>query len=301
MTRHLLLSLLFVGCGTSATVRFEDGGDASSNSSDGGTTDPGRSDASFAGDDAASPDGCSEASKLVYLFTDQADLYSFDPPTKKLTSLGSLSCASAASPNSMAVSRDGTAYVNYADGSIFKVDTKTLACASTSFKAAGWNQMGMGFSTNGTSGSEETLYVAKTDVFATSELARVALPSMTLAPIKGFSSAFANLNPELTGTGDGRLYGFFVDSSFGSAAKLAELSKTDASALSTVTLSKITSVGAWAISFWGGDFYLYYASDSGNTKVGRYRPSDKTFVDYMTTTVRIVGAGVSTCAPTTPR
>jgi hypothetical protein len=201
----------------------------------------------------------------------------------------------------MAVARDGTAYVNYADGSIFRVDIKTLACTGTSFKVAGWSQMGMGFSTNGTSGSDETLYVAKTASFGTSELARVALPSMALEPIKGFSSTFANLNPELTGTGDGRLYGFFVDSSFGSAAKLAELSKTDASAISTVALSKITSVGAWAISFWGGDFYLYYANDIGNTKVGRYRPSDKTFADYMTTSVRVVGAGVSTCAPTAPR
>ncbi len=300
MTRYAIVGLLILGCGTTSVTRFDDGGKGEGGGSD--ASDP-HGDASFS-TDAAAADDCSDAAKLVYLFTDSANLYSFDPPNKKLTSLGQLSCPSSSSPNSMAVARDGSAYVNYADGSIFKVDIKSLSCSSTAFKASGWTTMGMGFSTNGTASKDETLYVAKivSTLGSSSELARVVLPTMKLETINTFSStAFGGLSPELTGTGDGRLYGFFVDFVLGSAAKLAEVDKTNASALSNVTLSQITSVGAWAFSFWGGDFYLYYASGVASSKVGRYRPSDKTFVDYMTTNVRIVGAGVSTCAPVTPR
>ncbi len=297
MKRYWLLGLV-VGCGTAANARFDDGGKNDTSGLDGG--DPARTDASFSGDSAVGDD-CSEAAKLVYLFTQTAELYSFDPPSKTLTSLGQLSCATTASPNSMAVARDGNAYVNYADGTIFKVDVKTLKCSATSFTSS-WTQMGMGFSTNGTTNKDETLFVAKTTILGqTSELASVPLPPAALKPVQKFASAFANLSPELTGTGDGKLYAFFVDSNFGTAAKLVEISKTDATAVGTVTLSQITTVGAWAFSFWGGDFYLYYASATGNSKVGRYRPSDKSFVEYMTTSMRIVGAGVSTCAPITPR
>jgi hypothetical protein len=59
----------------------------------------------------------------------------------------------------------------------------------------------------------------------------------------------------------------------------------------------------FAFSFWGGDFYVYTATDtsaSKTTTVARYRPSDKSLDNAYMTNIgfHIVGAGVSTCAPT---
>lgn len=72
-------------------------------------------------------------------------------------------------------------------------------------------------------------------------------------------------------------------------------------------LPAVETPAAWAFSFWGGDFYLYTAPDplsdpSRTTNVTRYRPSDGSVdAQYMVNIgFRIVGAGVSTCAPLEP-
>jgi len=62
---------------------------------------------------------------------------------------------------------------------------------------------------------------------------------------------------------------------------------------------------AWAFTFWGEDFYLYTAPSAlagRTTNVTRYRPSDGSIdTGYMRDIgFRIVGAGVSTCAPIAP-
>ena len=82
---------------------------------------------------------------------------------------------------------------------------------------------------------------------------------------------------------------------------MGELDKSSANVTSSVPLPTVEVPNAWAFSFWGGDFYLYTAS-FGNTTVNRYRPSDSSVdTSYMTDIgFRIVGAGVSTCAPVAP-
>jgi hypothetical protein len=59
---------------------------------------------------------------------------------------------------------------------------------------------------------------------------------------------------------------------------------------------------AWAFSFWGGDFYLYTASSTTTSStVTHYTTADGGIdTGYTTAGFTIVGAGVSTCAPTTP-
>jgi hypothetical protein len=67
-----------------------------------------------------------------------------------------------------------------------------------------------------------------------------------------------------------------------------------------VDLSALGDVSGFAFSFWGGDFYSTDAIEHPS-KVSRYRPSDKKLeATYMpSANFVIVGAGVSTCAPTT--
>ena len=68
-------------------------------------------------------------------------------------------------------------------------------------------------------------------------------------------------------------------------------------------LDGVDTGAAYAFSFWGGDFYFYTSKDTGPSTVTRLRTADDTLeVVIPKAEFRIVGAGVSTCAPlTAPR
>ena len=109
---------------------------------------------------------------------------------------------------------------------------------------------------------------------------------------------------ELTGTGDGRAYMFA-----GTPAKLIEIDKTNGNILSTTNLG-LDLTNAFAFAFFNGDFYFF-------TEVGGFNTNSKvTWLDFddsegelangpqvinMNAPIRIVGAGVSTCAPVLPQ
>ncbi len=124
-----------------------------------------------------------------------------------------------------------------------------------------------------------------------------------LTRIGGFSGALQGRNAELTGTGDGRLYGFFTTT----PVQVAQIDKSTGAITSTRMLPTVETPDDWAFSFWGGAFYLYTSPSQSShpertSNVTLYRPSDDT-VDpaYMVNVgFRIVGAGVSTCAPIAP-
>ncbi len=248
---------------------------------------------------------CSEAAKLIYVLSDANDLYSFKPDEKVFTLVGQLGCQTAMSPNSMAVDRNAVAWVNYVDnnglgdsaGAIYKVSTTDASCepAPTINLTSGWYRSGMGFSTDGVDTDNETLFI--TSIGIGGSLGRIDMGSQSVVPVGNFSGQFANQSAELTGTGDGRLYAFFTSV----PVEVAEINKSNAGTISNVPLPTVEVPNAWAFSFWGGDFYLYTAS-FGDSRVNRYRPSDGTVdPNYMTNIgFRIVGAGVSTCAPLTP-
>jgi hypothetical protein len=248
---------------------------------------------------------CSEAAKLIYVLSDANDLYSFKPDEKILTLVGQLGCQTNMSPNSMAVDRNAVAWVNYVgdngfsdtSGAIYKVSTADASCepAPTVNLSNGWFRIGMGFSTDGVDTDAETLFV--TSIGIGGSLGRVDMGTNAVVPVGNFTGQFANQSAELTGTGDGRLYAFFTST----PVEVAEINKSNAATISNVPLPTVEVPMAWAFSFWGGDFYLYTAT-LFNSRVNRYRPADST-VDpaYMPDVgFRIVGAGVSTCAPLTP-
>jgi hypothetical protein len=97
-------------------------------------------------------------------------------------------------------------------------------------------------------------------------------------------------NAELTGTGDARLYGFFQ-----SQGQIAEIEKATAQILQTAIVNVPTAQSNWAFAFWAGDFWLFV-----DTGVYQYQPALNTTTMRATTKFGVLGAGVSTCAPTTP-
>jgi len=336
------LSLAAPGCGAKAGDGFGDAGasgssgNASGGSSGGwgGSSGSGSSSSgggsgssgSFGdaapppGDDGGSADCAPGAGQYIYVISDTNNLYRFDPTqfpsASAFTLVGAVPCVPPRSyVNSMAIDRQATAYVNFHDGSIVRMNTTApLACTPTSFKPAqlGFtNDLGMGFSTNAAGSTSETLYVSDNggpegDCTQSTPsagcmglgLAKLDTSSWTLTQVGAYTSPAAGYNAELTGTGDAKLYGFFTTtpSSYGPIDKSS--GHTDAPA-PTVLSSVSVGRGGYAFSFWGGDFYFYIAPRGNtvpqhlSTKTGMVTPGD--MLSFV-----VVGAGVSTCAPTVP-
>jgi hypothetical protein len=266
---------------------------------DGGSDGDGDSDgdADSDSDSDTSSDGCSEAAKKVYVIdgNDKA-LYSFDPPNKAFNKIGVVACQGAGSPYSMAVARDGTAYVLFWDDAgackgLYKISTADASCIEKTPFACGqqtFSTFGMGFATDGANTAAETLYVGKTT--SAYKLGKIDLGTWALSPIGLISGA-----PEMTGNGAGELWAFFA---WTTPPKVAQFDKATGVESNTVQLSQLQGNAAFAFAFYGGSFYLFHAP-SGDTAV--WKLTGSTLESYMPTTgIYVVGAGVSTCAPLSP-
>ena len=246
------------------------------------------------GGDGSTAGSCSKASTLIYVLGKTHELYSFDPATLQLGKVGMLNCpqnGGSATPFSMAVDRKGIAWVLYNDGHLYHVDTATAACTATSFTPgqSGFTKFGMGFVSD-TPGSEaEKLYVANED-----RIGVIDTGTFALTPAGGTFGFSAMV--ELTGTGDARLFGLF----YGFPPYISEINKANSQLLGEMPLDTVDIGTGFAYAFWGGDFWVFTAPNGVTSQIDRYQPSAGT----TTTTVvvqdvgfKIVGAGVSTCAP----
>ena len=247
--------------------------------------------------------GCSDAAKLVYVVSDTNELFSYDPAAAKFAKIGELNCpAGSETPNSMAVDRSGTAWVNFSEGSLFKVSTADASCQATTYQKqqGGFVRFGMAFATDSATSDKETLYVVGIEgTDGGKGLGKIDLTSMTLTKIGDFSGDLQGQGAELTGTGDGRLYGFFTTQP---SATLAQIDKGTGATSGETPLDGVNTGTAWAFSFWGGDFWFYTSSGEPSTVTRKQTSTDGSLSTAVPDVggFRIVGAGVSTCAPTTP-
>jgi hypothetical protein len=236
---------------------------------------------------------CVEASQWIYT-VDQSGMFSrFDPATSTFTDIGTLNCPSFYTPFSMAVDQNAIAWVAYSDGSLFKVDTATGKCEATSFKVGqhGFTSFGMGFVFDPLTGVD-TLYIAggSSGSSTQSELATVSFPALLVTPV-GTTDGM----PELSGTGDGSLWGFFpAGSSPTGMATLARIDPASGATLESYTYKTMTGGSNWAMKFWGGSFWIFL--DDSLYKVLRTDLKNPLLV-MSNGSRKIVGAGVSTCAP----
>jgi hypothetical protein len=327
--------MMAVACGGTSSNGFGGNGSGGGNTSSGsggssggggsGSSSGGSSGSSFGGSSGSSGspagNGCTgQAADYVYVLSAQNDLYSFAPAQKVFTKIGALGCQTTMQPNSMAVDRNAVAWVNYVQsdnkgndtaGVIYQVSTQDASCQPTPTVTlpAGFYRIGMGYSTQGSS-TNETLYIAGTGNGAGGSGTGLGEISGTSAMSLGmFTGTLAGQNAELTGTGDGRLFGFFTTVPTVQVAQI----QTDSSSGSPGTILSQTPMNGvvpptdWAFSFWGGHFYLYTslgipAPIGMGSNVTDYDPvSGSINTTYMQNIgFDIVGAGVSTCAPVTP-
>ncbi|MCA9584335.1 MAG: hypothetical protein KC657_03150 [Myxococcales bacterium] len=268
-------------------------------------TNPGDGGGGFgpAAGDAGARSQCAESTKLIYVVSEENTLYSFTPETATFKSIGLLRCdTGGASPTSMAVDREGYAWVRHSDASLWRVSTQDASCTSTKYAPGqqGIFQFGMGFATETSGSVNERLFIADSDG---SGLGQLDLATMKLTRVGEFDGALQGRTAELTGTGEGKLYGFFVTT----PAQIAEISKGTGQIKSAKELPGVNPGNAWAFAFYGGDFYIFTSAPTsgpplagGGSDVRRYRPSTGA-VELVKQKIgfKIVGAGVSTCAPTT--
>jgi hypothetical protein len=260
---------------------------------------------------------------LVYVVDENNGLRSFDPRKlaagqEPFTLIGTLNCqpqlpsvpgrdGEPVTPFSMAVDRDAVAWVMYTSGEIFKVSTQDASCQASPYTARQNNLLlfGMGFVTDAAGGMTEKLYAGggRADTSPMGQLAVIDVKQAAPAPtILGTLTAAAEQAPELTGTGDAKLYGFFPGLN---KAFVQEVNRTNGAATGQEYLIPGGLGGqtrAWAFAHWGAKFYIFVTTAVGGVTNSTVRVIDKANGGYTLALERlpylIVGAGVSTCAPT---
>jgi hypothetical protein len=276
-------SLLAIGCGPP------------SRNPNGGGPPP---DASNFGPDGNN--GCAEGAESVYTIDQLFNhLYRFDPPSKMFTDLGGLSCPTmfGATPFSMGVDRNAVAWVLYNSGELFQVQINNhLMCTKTTWASPlGLHVFGMGFSTDTAGGSTDSLFVGggASQSMSSYELAKVD-PTTMAATMIGTEVQL----PEMTGNANAELWGFMPDAT---TPHVVQFDKTNGSFAKDFPEPMLAgTMTGYAFAHWGGDYWVFLIKNS--------EPSTTVYqIDGMTGAVKssipntgrtIVGAGVSTCAPT---
>jgi hypothetical protein len=243
---------------------------------------------------------CAAEARFVYVIDGNGELYKFDPPSLQFTTIGTVDCGTVvATPFSMAVDRNANAWVVFTDGHLYKVNTSNAACTPTSFVPGqqGFTTFGMGFSANGPNSNQDTLFVTNSDFSGPSSgLGTIDTQSLSLTRIGAYDQLSSRA--EMTGTGDGRLYGAFE----GTPYIVAEINKTTAHIKSQAPQSPIQyppNGSNFAFAFWGGSFWLFVGPGT-STDVFQFDPVKNTTTQVSSVAFEIVGAGVSTCAPVKP-
>ncbi len=266
-------------------------------------------------------DGCAQGAELIYVVDIDNNLYSFDPqllPGDPFHLIGQLNCPAGspypafdpsggpATPFSMSVDRTATAWVLYDSGEIFHVSTTDASCQASGFTKgqSGFELFGMGFVSNSAGSTDETLYIAGGAAGSQTgggNLGKIDPTTMQVSSVGALPSN-AEFSPELTGTGDANLYGYYPGMT---TSYVAQINQGTAANGMTWNLPTLTAqIKGWAFAQWGGEFYIFITTTdalglSDHSYVEKLDPSGSgTTTTVLDNTGKVVvGAGVSTCAP----
>lgn len=242
------------------------------------------------------PNACPAGTEFIFTIDESRNLSRFNPVTQLFYDVGFVNCPAATSdtPNSMAIDHDGTGWVNYGNGGLFRIDTKTGQCAGTPFIVGqqGFIRFGMSFAQNAPGSAEETLFVSPTQTNS-GYLASVNLKTYKLENVVPLAIA---ADGELTGDDQANLWGFFPDTS---PPRVARIDKKLGTLDRQVLLPQLAGQArAWGFAAWRGDFYIFLER-VGDPSTAIYLLDGTS--GSLTTVIgstgrRIVGVGVATCA-----
>ncbi|MBO6937669.1 MAG: hypothetical protein JJ863_22060 [Deltaproteobacteria bacterium] len=239
----------------------------------------------------------------------ESHLFRFDPETLEYLHVGEVVCPlDGAFLRSMAVDRNGNGYATDNRGNLFRVDTDDASCAPTGMETEqeGVRNFGMGYATVGDS-TDERLYITATGTWYRDEttpyrrLLSIDTRALSVATI-GDLEAPTPANMELTGTGDGRLFGMVLDvRDLRNIVVTVEHLDADTGATLESKRVPLDASGGFAFAQWGGDFWLFTEAPDGRARVAQFDWDGGEVLQTVDTELdvpgTIIGAGVSTCAP----
>ncbi len=268
----------------------QDSGPADTAPADTTSPDTGQPDSSVS--DVTIDDGCSAKLRFIYVIGKDKNLYQFDPDAAEFSLVGGVECDEFldTTPSSMAMSTLGVALINYSDSSLQTVSIDDASCVESGWTpgTGGFSRFGMGYVADSI-GGPETLYISNATT-----LGRVDTTTWTVTPVGPLPS-----QSELTGTGNGELWGFFP---LESPPQLRQLDRNNASTLATFNLPPLPpSLDTFAFTAWGGEFYIFYRLSGLGESTTVYRFNRRSGAHELVredSGINAVGAGVSICAPT---
>ncbi len=239
---------------------------------------------------------CDTTDDRIYLIDkDTADLYLFDPGTLSMDSLGTLDCAMYGQPASMGVSRDGHAYVRYSDQTVYDVALDTMRCSATSYneRSTRFGAFGMGYATSAAGTWRDQLYIANGSTLATLDTGTWRVTTVGSMPSQS----------ELTGNASGELWAFLP---LESPAQVRQIDPTTGRTVATLNVRGFpdpSNIDTFAFAAWGGELYAFVREYGMGSSTAVYRVDAGGSLTRVVASlgINVVGAGVSTCAPTTSR
>ena len=252
-------------------------------------------------------DQCPESARPIYAVEadvenpeNQGKLIRFNAKELTFTEIGQLNCpvTDGDTPFSMSVDRKANAWVLYSSGELFKVSTADASCEATTFQPGqlGFDVFGMGFVLNRAGYQEETLYIAGGSEFdigtGDPQFGYISFPSLQVTETGTIGGW-----PEMSGTANAELWAFFANSF---PPRVAQVNPSNGTEIRQIDIDIDGDANAWAFAHWGGQFWVFYKGfEDASTRVFEVNPADDSVVEVISDTGRyIVGAGVSTCAPT---
>lgn len=206
---------------------------------------------------------CAPGTELIYVVSDQGELWSFDPVGNAFESIGPLACGGF-DPFSMTIDRQGRAWLLLLDNiahsivakGLFRVDINDPStCEAVAYTEGLFGVFGMSFVDNPPPAACEDLFVhsySGQGPFSEGEgigmIGRLdADDALQVVAPSDFDGA------ELAGTSEGRVFALGgVD-----PVKIVELDRDTAEELGRLDLSGIEKTGASAMAYYGGDFYVF--------------------------------------------
>ena len=164
------------------------------------------------GDGDADCSDCAANTDLIYVLSDDAELWSFDPATNMFALVGALNCGTSTpfGTFSMSVSRAGIAWVMFQDNQLYQIDVNNPgSCVDSGFTPnSGFELFGMGFVSNSLTDPCEKLYMHDWSGFGGFSEGPNAGTMGAMEPSDLSVQLLGSIDydgGELTGTGDGRV------------------------------------------------------------------------------------------------
>ena len=162
----------------------------------------------------------------------------------------------------------------------------------------------MGFVTDTAGGDTEKLWLGggNADAAELGDLGWINPPTAYGIQRVGPMTTSSEYSPELTGLGDGTLWGFYPGLGSAFVQQIDKNTGGSTGPQRTIPGGLGGTVAAWAFAQWGGKFYLFVTTvDPFGGENSSIRTIDRMTGQYQLVAQNlpytIVGAGVSTCAP----